>query len=262
MNVMEGMRFSGAWPWVFAALELLAILVPGHATAQTLEGRLLDGSTDQGISDGVLIMVSAEGDSVGSAISSEDGRFSISADAPGSYVLIASAYGYHESRQGMFELGDSAVMTMEYRLAPAPLPIEEVIVQLGARRGLRPKVVRSGFVRRMERGLGHFITPYDIERSPDTSTSDLLDRLPGVFLGGSSLTTYAGRALLLQGSYGTCKPHIYLDGIRVEQNGDIDALAPLHDIEAIEVYRRRTEVPLQYAIGDQGCGVVLFWTKD
>lgn len=207
-------------------------------------------------------MVSAEGDSVGSTVSNEDGRFSISADAPGSYVLIASAYGYYESRQGMFELGDSAVMTMEYRLAPAPLPIEEVSVQLGARRGLRPKVVRSGFVRRMQKGLGHFITPYDIERSPDTSTSDLLDRLPGVFLGGSSLTTYTGRALLLQGPHGTCAPHVYFDGIRVEQNGDIDALAPLHDIEAIEVYRRRTEVPLQYAIGDQGCGVVLFWTKD
>lgn len=262
-------------PSLAAAFALGALLCTTDGAAQTLEGRLLDGSTDDPVEMGLLIMRSTEGDSVGSTITDGDGRFSLSASEPGSFVLIASAFGYHESTEGVFELGEDAVMTVEYRLAPAPLPIDEIVVELGGGRVLEPKLVRQGFVRRMQRGLGHFLTPWEIERSPETSTSGLLDRVPGVVLGGSNLMPI--RSLLLQGPFGPCMPRIYLDGILVQQNGDIDLLVPLPHVEAVEVYRRSLEVPLQYstrerarggtvdedgpALDNNPCGVVLFWTK-
>lgn len=251
------LRVFSIWATV---LCLGAPLFPPGATAQTLEGRLLDGSTDDPIETGLVIMVSTEGDSVGSTITDDEGRFSLSPSQQGSYVLVASAYGYRESTEGVFELGDDAVMTVEYRLAPAPLRIDEIVVELGAGRVREPNLVRRGFVRRMQRGVGRFLTPWEIARSPDTRTSDLLDRLPGVF---------AGRNVLLQGPIGPCEPTVYLDGILVQQNVDIDGLVPMSQVDAVEIYRRPAQVPVEYGTlqraGDNHvfnpCGIVLFWTK-
>ena len=164
-------------------------------------------------------------------------------------------------------------MTLQYRLAPEPLGLDEILVLLDAPNALAPKLVRNGFVERMEYGFGHFLTPHDIQRAQDHRTVDLLDRVPGVVLAGANTETYAGRILRLQGPYGPCQPQVYLDGVRVEADkpGDVEALAPLSDLDAVEIYTRRSSVPLQYASGGWGgdsetldnnpCGVVLFWTK-
>lgn len=239
-------------------------------SAQTLEGRLLDAATGEPIPTGLVIMMTEEGDSVGSTLSDEKGRFSISSPDAGSFFLLASAWGYEESMAGIFELGDDGVMTLEYGLAPAPLPIEKILVELDAGEPLPPKVVSSGFVRRMQRGLGHFVTPYDIENAVDTKTTDLLNRLPGVFASyPSNIETYVGASILLQGPVGRCSPRFYLDGIFVEPQVSIDGLVPLSDLEAVEIYRRPAQIPVEYGMGGRAsegdafnpCGVVLFWTK-
>lgn len=263
-----GLRMGGR-----LVLLLGVVCAPGTAglQAQTLEGRLLDGATGEPIPTGLVIMMTEQGDSVGSTLSDDDGWFSISSPRPGSFFLIASAWGYGETMAGIFELGEDGLMSLDYRLAPAPVPLEQILVELDAGTPLPHKVVSSGFVRRMQRGLGQFVTPYEIENAVDTRTSDVLSRRPGVFARyPSNVETYAGARLLLQGPLGLCAPRVYLDGILVGTNGvDIDGLVPLSDLEAAEIYRRPAQVPVEYGMGGRAgedsafnpCGVVLLWTK-
>lgn len=239
--------------------------------AQTLEGRLLDGAIGEAIPTGLVIMMTEEGDSVGSTVSDDDGWFSISSPRPGSFLLIASAWGYKETMAGIFELGENGLMSLDYRLAPAPLPLEQILVELDAGRPLPHKVVSSGFVRRMQQGVGEFYTPYEIENAVDTRTSDVLGRRPGVFARyPSNVETYAGASLMLQGPVGLCRPRVYLDGILVSTDGvGIDGLMPLSDLEAAEIYRRPGQIPVEYGMGGRAgeddafnpCGIVLLWTK-
>jgi hypothetical protein len=52
-----------------------------------------------------------------------------------------------------------------------------------------------------------------------------------------------------------CEPATFVDGVRIAD------LPPLEQLEAIEIYTRAVQVPLQYSGAAQGCGVILYWTK-
>ena len=121
------------------------------------------------------------GDSITSGVSNGQGRFSVAAPEGGSFVLIASAFGFKETAAGIFELGDDSEMDVEFRVAAAPMPIDGILVSL-QRPALQHQLVKNGFVRRVTRGLGRFITPIDIERSSATDAADLFRGIPGVFL--------------------------------------------------------------------------------
>ena len=62
---------------------------------------------------------------------------------------------------------------------------------------------------------------------------------------------------------GNCSPRIWVDGLPQSINTDfpLDFIAPFEALAVVEVYRRATEVPLQYGGTGAGCGVILFWTK-
>ncbi len=113
----------------------------------------------------------------------------------------------------------------------------------------------NGFTRRMQQGLGRFITPANIESSPAFRTSDLFVGMLGVsVIGDRVLIRTAGR---------NCSPQIWVDGLPQSVGADfaLDFIIPLEALAAVEVYRRATEVPLQYGGSLAGCGVLLFWTK-
>jgi hypothetical protein len=252
---------------------LLAVLpVDSVASAQTINGTLRDLTTDQPIRLGLVMMFTEEGDSVGLAVTDEGGRFSITSPDPGSFVLLASALGYRETPAGVFELGEGGALTVEYRLPLEPIPLEQLVVPLD-----RPvydhHLVRNGFVRRFQRGLGVFVTPHDIEEALVTSTEQLLSGLPGINVQpvrvrrGETLIPRAdmGEAVTIRApGGGWCVPTVYVDGMRVHYGAEtgvtLSTLASLDAVDAIEVYRRAAEVPPEYSQG-AGCGVMVVWTK-
>jgi outer membrane cobalamin receptor len=154
------------------------------------------------------------------------------------------------------------------------MPIDEIIVELD-RDVLEHQLVRNGFVRRYQRNAGgRFITPHDIERSPDRSTEDLLRRMPGVHARpvGTNDTEYGARryegdAILMESPRGLCRPTVYVDGTRIgydpESGQTLTSYVPLHTVQAVEVYRSPAEVPVEYNItrSDELCGVLVIWTK-
>lgn len=252
------------------AVLLGALAAPAHG--QTIKGTLMEVETGQPISLGLVIMMTEEGDSITSGVTNGQGQFEVTADEGGSFVLIASAFGFKETPAGVFELGDDGEMDVEFRIAAAPMPIDGLIVSL-QRPVLQHQLVKNGFVRRYTRGLGAFLTPVAIEESAARSTADLFRGIPGVLLQlpGGGLNAFSGEALRLTGTGQFCTPTIYMDGSRmnVEMTRDmpIEVIAPLGMVDAIEIYRRPAEIPIEYGMTASGdvpggpCGIVVIWTK-
>lgn len=267
---------------VALAAGLTVGLLPMSGSAQTISGTLLDLDTERPIPLGLVMMFTMEGDSITATVSDPAGRFQVTSPEPGSFVLVAAALGYEETSAGVFELGSDGEMQVEYRLPSRPLPIDEVLVSID-RPTVEHHLVRNGFVRRFQRGFGHFITPYDIENSPARSTEALMEGIPQVqvrttrgAVGGIGLPTpHLGETVQVMGPMGGwCTPKVYVDGLPMTYEPGsgitLTQFAPLQDVEAIEVYRRAAEIPVEFAPGtttasldgvQTGCGMVLIWTK-
>mgnify|MGYP002624339834 CR=1 FL=1 len=265
---------GNAVPVPFAVAFLLAAgpaTIP--ASAQTIRGHLLDAESGAPIDLGLVIMETAAGDSVTSALTGRDGYFSITSPDPGSFTLLGSGLGYEETRAGVFDLGMGGELQVEFRLPLRPMPIDQILVELD-REIFEHKLVRTGFVRRYQRDVGgHFVTPYDIERSPARSTEALLEPIPGIRAqpihdeNDFGPVGYVGEAVLLESRGGRCTPTIYVDGMRVRyqpQSGQtLTSYVPLHTVLAVEVYDSPADVPTEYNMTrvDDLCGVLVFWTR-
>lgn len=252
----------------FGAAAFVAVLGSGFtapARAQTIDGTLMDLASDRPISLGLVIMMTEEGDSITSAVTDSRGHFRLQSAEPGSFVLISSAFGFKETEVGVFELGDSGSMTVEFRVGARAMPIEGILVEL-QRPYIQHQLITNGYVRRLQRGLGHFITPYDIEQSSVRTSAELFRGIPGVTVRtiGGGLRYFAGESVQMLSSGGYCTPAIYLDGIPLPRSllegNSFDNVIPLSQIDAIEIYRRPAEVPIEYA-GNVFCGVLVIWTK-
>lgn len=244
------------------------------SSASTIRGTLLDADSRAPISLGLVLMYTETGDSITSAMSDENGRFSVASPDPGSFMLRAAALGYQESDAGVFELGDSASMTIEYLLEPAPLPMDALMVEID-RPVLEHQLVQNGFVRRLQRGLGKFITPHNIEETTATSTEGLMLGIPGVRVApvvaevpghGRVEAPFLGETVQIAKGARWCEPTVYMDGVRTTYDPaagiTLSQVAHLDAVEAIEVYRRPAEIPVEFAsTTDADCGVLVVWTK-
>jgi hypothetical protein len=117
---------------------------------------------------------------------------------------------------------------------------------------------QSEIEQRRRRGFGHFIMRDELERSPAARVTDVLRRVPGVRVyttQGSDVVTFARGV----GMSGPCRPTVYMDGHRLGSGEDLDFLATVNSLEAIEVYTSPTQAPAEYWSGS--CGTIVLWTK-
>ena len=256
------------------AIVLLLAPAASPASAQTIRGRLLDVENDVPVNLGLIIMFTEAGDSVAYTVTDEGGYFSVTSPDPGSYLLLASALGYRETPAGIFDLAEDGEMTVEFRIRPQPLLLDQILVALD-RPVFDHQLVRNGFVTRYQRGLGHFITPHDIEESPARATEQLLAGIPDVVVRvADGPLSYLGDMVVMRNISGGdakvwCTPMVFVDGRRVTYDHlsgiSLTMLVPLETVEAVEVYRRPAEIPAQYDVtrrrSEDHCGVILVWTK-
>jgi hypothetical protein len=116
-----------------------------------------------------------------------------------------------------------------------------------------------GFDDRAKRGLGTFLNRADIENRQSVLTTDLFRTIPGLTVGfdGSNYIVQSSRSL---GS--GCQVQWYLDGSPFDNSqNDLDQMLRPDDIEAIEVYKSASEVPVQFQGQNASCGTILVWTK-
>jgi hypothetical protein len=222
-------------------------------------GVLLERGTDQPIALALVTLVTVDGDSVVSVLSDDAGEFRLPAPHAGAFRLAASALGYAPTvTRSVLDLPVGTSVSLQFRVEPLPIEIAGITIEARTSLIRQPALVRNGFVERAQAGFGRFITPVEIERSPTTSTADLLART------GRVTTRFAlgGDRILMRGTRGYCSPTVYVDGFRVElAGGSIDAIAPKFDLEAAEVYRSAAEAPPRFGGGMEGCGVIVLWTR-
>ena len=131
--------------------------------------------------------------------------------------------------------------------------------------------VLEGFKRRVENGLGVYITKDAVEARNPTFVTDLLREVPGVQVIGQGTgirpVVRMGRA-----SSRECATQIFVDGFLINRRAASVANAPPMDfriddmvlpssVEGIEIYRGLSTVPPEFLNPDAECGVVAIWTR-
>jgi len=220
---------------------------------------VLERGTDRPIALAKVLLVGAGDSVVAQALSDESGAFTLSSRQAGEFLLHTTALGYRESRAGVFELGAGGEMSLEIRLVPAPLEIEGLTVfqDLDMSEGTAvPQLVSGGFLERFQTGLGHFLTPADLESGTGRLLIDRLAKIPGV-------RVMQDRVYLFNNRGRPCIPPLYLDGYLVTWvGGDVETLIGLEDVEGVEVYRGINETPPRFG-GMKGevCGALVIWSR-
>ncbi len=121
-------------------------------------------------------------------------------------------------------------------------------------------------------GIGVFITRDEIERRHPPRTADLFQQVMGVRVvsggNGESTRLMAGRQSVsaarsnTSAASGACQLQYYVDGIFMTPNSfTVDEMS-IDMIEAIEVFRGPSEVPVRFRQRETGCGLVVIWTRE
>jgi hypothetical protein len=205
-----------------------------------------------------MLLLGESGDTVAVSVSGPSGGFSLTAPGAGSFYLRATVIGYRETTVGIFDLDEAGEITVEFRIASEAVSLDGITVDVS---GLvkEPWLITNGFYGRLQSGLGRFITPGEIGKSPGLRVTELLYTIPRV-----DIIAENGRdRVMMMSPMGPCAPNIYVDGLLMSTDGrDMDSIAPMAAVEAIEVYRGAAELPLQWGgTGAGGCGAIVVWTK-
>ena len=199
---------------------------------------------------------------------------------PGANRVTVTRAGYQPVALDLWLDSANTEVATRFTLAPAAVQLAGMEV-LGT--SVEQGLAAVGFYRRRDIGLGAFLDYEDIvpRRGGARTWVDLLRGVPGVTMlpnpagyGGvvPSLTGMRSMRAQVPGAGPGCiVPRIHVDG-RLAYDPDptrdlgdvydlVSGAADPGDVVAIEVYRRPSEVPAEFAGAQAGCGTILLWTE-
>lgn len=235
---------------ILVVLGLLASAPAIHA--QVISGTLLEADSRTPLNGGQVTLLDRDSIAVGQLRTDSAGSFLFTLTRGGAYRLRAGQLGYREAISPRLTVGTLDTLEVEFSLARDVVVLDPLVVTARSRR-LTPAA--QDFYHRATNSLGgDFITRAEIERVHPLRTTELFRRIPGVQMsplaGGNTVTVR-----------GTCRPTVYVDGVRVEWYRTIDDLVQPLELEGLEVYRSPDQAPPQYTGMRAGCAVVLLWTR-
>ncbi|HSK20562.1 MAG TPA: carboxypeptidase regulatory-like domain-containing protein [Longimicrobiales bacterium] len=247
--------------------------------AQGIQGVLLERESGAVVRDAEVTIRSLSGELVATGLSDDGGHFRLPTPTPGRYLVTVSSLGYRSLDGEPIDVSAGKLTILEIRMVPQALALEPLVVTAEPR---AYHLEVEGFYRRMEGGLGRFITPEVFEERRPRRSSDLLFGLPGVNVADPT-TGSGGRAVYFRSgvrassfSGGTltaadvCWPMIYINRQLVSTGGlggagaeptALDDLVATADVWALEVYRSPAEIPAEFNGPNAGCGVIVLWTR-
>ncbi|MEX0893770.1 MAG: carboxypeptidase-like regulatory domain-containing protein [Gemmatimonadota bacterium] len=278
-----------------ALSALLSTALSGSAAAQTIRGHLLEEGTDRPIADGEVVLVSAKGVDVTSALTDSTGFFFIRIAEPGEYMLRGERIGYRAALSPVVWIPEGDIVDVELRLAVNAVLHAPLTVTAKRRpwyEGAKSPVLWQYYERKEyygTLGLGRFAEGEALERAGAAGDVALaLASLTGVH--AMPHPTRPGRtALYTRPGTSNCAPIIYLNGTRISdpnrsnlaigQTGSgenvqdvvvgtagrepivIEDFVTVDMLEAVEIYRGASEVPAEFGGPDANCGVIVLWTR-
>ncbi len=121
----------------------------------------------------------------------------------------------------------------------------------------------TGFESRQRAHIGHFVDRVALDRLAMTNPSDAIRMLPGVTVVPAAMGSF-GRMIQMKSPFGNsvCIPTLYVDGFAYKPGeAQLDDLLNPDQIQAIEVYTRQSQAPVQFTNTMSGCGSVVVWTR-
>jgi hypothetical protein len=216
-----------------------------------------------------------------SVVTSADGKFRF-VDAPLDAVLLEiRRVGFAPALVGIPTGGDTS---LTLRLGPIAQELEAVKVS-AALKSERLRVFEERMhARDRGAGGGFFITAADIERRAPAQVTSIFDNIPGIYVlrvGQRNFSIFGDSRSMSGPVDQKCEATVFLDGIKLQSGGDylktitvrrkrvevlergvaIDQLVLPSNIAGIEVYASANTAPTQYQAVNNGCSIVLIWTK-
>lgn len=186
----------------------------------------------------------------------EAGHLRIENLSPGPHVVHVQVLGYAPESVAV-ELKSGANHSLTISLREEPILIGGVEVE--ARQTTGQMDFLRGFHERRDRGFGYFLTREEIEQRGSTDLSNLLRTVPGI----RAEPTQFGQARIQTSrapAGSRCRIGVFIDRVRYRLADDLPGIST-KDIEAIEVYRGRSELPAEFADPDLNCGAIVIWTR-
>ena len=174
----------------------------------------------------------------------QDGAYALAGLPAGTQTVEVRVIGFEPKRYTV-DLSRGHLTTLDITL-DRPVQTLEAVQIYG-----KGNAAFAEFQRRLRAGWGHFLTPADIAKRHPLQVTDLFRTMPGVRVA----PWRGGYALLMRGN---CRPTVYLNGMRMDDNAatELDQFANASEITAVEVYTPAGR-PMEF--WGNGCGSVVIW---
>lgn len=192
-------------------------------------------------------------------VTEEDGRFDLGVLPRGPRTLLVEHPAFAAVERTVEVAESGVIYDLEIRLSEQVIALDPVTVEVVRLESFSDPRARMEWMERA--GLGIHLDRAAIDASGASRVSHLLARFPGVQLipaGGR----IGGQQIRLS-RQGGCEPSLYVNGIRTTLGGSpIDDVVSLPEVETIEVYRRITSLPAQFADDRaRSCGAIVIHTR-
>jgi hypothetical protein len=233
-----------------------------------LLGRVVQEDTRDPVRGALVHVLDETGSAAGSAVTDARGQFRINHPDRGvEYVLRVEHVAFAPAEGGVrFDRSDQ--VRVEVVLATRAIELDPIVVT-ERRRGA---LAEAGFYDRQARAMGVFVELDDARRQRTSRLTDLLvgERMVRLVNTGPFRDDIriAATERISETGFRDCQPAIYLDGAIMRRAGEprdtdpvLNDIVSSEHISGIEVFRRATEVPPQFAGAGASCGVILIWTR-
>jgi hypothetical protein len=268
-------------------LSALLLALPSALGGQIVHGRVVEAENGLPVRHATLELLDARSQVVSRVSVDSLGVFRVRSWHAGKYSLKTFALGYATVTSDVIELATGDILELTVRLDTDAVPLEPIVIKARARATLA-EIALSGYYDRRDAGarlgLGRFFDRGAIA-GRGRKLTDVLATIPGVRIlrvqncpvplismagnNASRLTeVQVDQLVRISGFSEACNPvsvcraNVYVDGVQMafDETISIDTTVPLEWVEAIEVYRRASEVPAEF-LSRATCGVVAVWTK-
>jgi hypothetical protein len=260
--------------WTAFCALVMAGLWAAPASAQVrITGRVIDDVSERALAHSDVTILDRDGRVLGGVATDETGAFSFEVDDRIRAVRIdVKRLGYQSNTTPILYFDGREFFQVEIRLDVEAILIAPLEVVAWSR--IDPSPLLDDFRRRVQQGIGFYITRDEIEQRKPMYITDMLRDVPGVSLGGGGTgtrpTVNLARASL---PMSTCNTQIFVDGFLMNKRQPFRPGAPAADfriddlvspasVEGIEIYNGVATVPAEFLNDDAiKCGVIAIWTR-
>ena len=244
------------------------LLLPAAASAQVrIVGRVIEDQTELPIGFAEITIRSPDGSILRHMETDELGNFEYTVRRGYGVRIHATRLGYEATTTPLLYFDNHRLLQVEVRLDPEAILLAPL--EIVAWSEAIDNAMLEGYWRRVESGLGFYITREKVEARRPGFVSDLLREVPGLEISGGTVGARPS-VRMVRASNRNCATQIFIDGFlanpRDLQTGRpedfrIDDIVSPASVEGIEVYRGLSTVPAEFLNPDAACGVIAIWTR-